>query len=372
MLTNVRLTNFKCFQELNLRCTELNLLCGLNGVGKSSVIQSLLVLRQSFESGDLLHGRLVLGGPRIDLGTGLDVLHEDADVDEMGFALVNTDAGTPWQVMFGCSGGSDLLTASQVGLADGEPSYVSLDWQALPPFGGNMVYVNAERLGPRKIYPSSDVLATRGDFGQSSEQVWNILDRYGDALLRPNDARVGPSGRRRILHVVDDWLQYISPGAHVQLEAVADADAIIAGFTFDRPGDVSSRKHRATNVGFGLSYVMPVVLALLGSSGTLCLIENPESHLHPQGQTKLAELAALAAAAGVQVFVETHSDHFMDGVRIAVRQGILSPEKTSFHYFEREATKAVVTSPAIDDDGRLSRWPKGFFDQREVNLLKLL
>ena len=105
----------------------------------------------------------------------------------------------------------------------------------------------------------------------------------------------------------------------MDLEEVAAADSVIAGFSFDRPGDVPSRSYRATNVGFGLSYTLPVIVALLAPAGALCLIENPESHLHPKGQTKLAELAVRASRAGVQVFVETHSDHFMDGVRIAVR-----------------------------------------------------
>ena len=58
MLTNVALRNFKCFQNLNLECAPLNLLCGLNGMGKSSIIQALLVLRQSFETGELINGRL--------------------------------------------------------------------------------------------------------------------------------------------------------------------------------------------------------------------------------------------------------------------------------------------------------------------------
>ena len=179
---------------------------------------------------------------------------------------------------------------------------------------------------------------------------------------------------RRLLDVVDRWMQEICPGARLQLEGIMDADALIAGFSFDRIGDVATRRYRATNVGFGLSYTLPVILALLSRPGTLCLIENPEAHLHPRGQTKLADLTARAANAGVQLFVETHSDHFMDGVRIAVRDGIIAPKATSFHYFERDAraSKAVVSSPKIDSDGRLSRWPAGFFDQHEENLARLL
>ncbi len=87
MLRRIGLTNFKCFENLDLPCAPLNLLCGLNGMGKSSVIQALLVLRQSFETGDLQEGRLVLGGALTDLGAGSDVLFEDAGDEVVGLTL---------------------------------------------------------------------------------------------------------------------------------------------------------------------------------------------------------------------------------------------------------------------------------------------
>ena len=371
MLSNITLTHFKCFEQLRLDCTPLNLLCGLNGMGKSSVIQALLVLRQSFETGELSNGRLVLGGQRTDIGTGWDVLFEDAERDEVEFSLESDEATNPWQLAFEYSRTSDQLSAARDRVGGLTP-FLPEEWQAIPPFGGRLVYVNAERVGPRKLYPLSDVLARRAEFGSASEHAWNYLNHYQEDILPVDDPRRGQSERRQLLGVVDYWMQDVSPGAHIQLESVMAADAVIAGFAFDRPGDVVSRRHRATNVGFGLSYVLPVVLALLSPPGTLCLIENPESHLHPRGQTKLAELAARASKAGVQVFVETHSDHFMDGVRIAVRDKIIAPDQAEFHYFEREGTKTVVTSPEIDADGRLSCWPAGFFDQHEENLIRLL
>ena len=371
MLTKIGLTNFKCFQQVTVGCTSLNLLCGLNGMGKSSVIQAMLVLRQSFETGELVNGRLVLGGRHADLGMGSDVLFEDADRDELGFTLESRQTEKNWGLYFAYSRESDLLSVVQASSGNQEP-YVPTDWQDIPPFGGNFVYVNAERVGPRKFYPLSDVLARRGDLGPRGEHTWNFLSHHKQKTLAADDPRLGASGRRQLLSVVDDWLQEVSPGAHLELETITAADALIAGFTFDRPGDVASRRHRATNVGFGLSYVLPVVVALLSEAGTLCLIENPESHLHPRGQTKLAELAARSSKAGVQVFVETHSDHFMDGVRIAVRDGIIQAEDATFHFFEREGTRSVITSPEIDSDGRLSRWPTGFFDQHEMNLVRLL
>ena len=370
MLDTIKLTNFKCFEQLSLNCTPLNLLCGLNGMGKSSVIQALLILRQSFETRELLNGRLVLGGQRADLGTGSDVLFSDAEHDVIGFALEDNDITDIWKLEFEHSMASDQLSVPS---STNETSdYISTEWMNIPPFGGNLIYVSAERVGPRKSYPLSNVLALRGDFGESSEYAWNYLNDQQNYLLGTSDPRCVESRHRQLLDVVDMWLQDVSPGAHLQLESVPSADAVIVGFTFDRPGDVRSSRYRATNVGFGLSYTLPVILALLSPPGTLCLIENPESHLHPRGQTKLAELAARASEAGVQVFIETHSDHFMDGIRIAVREGLIAPKDTAFHYFDRDGNKSVVTSPQVDEDGRLSQWPAGFFDQHEENLARLL
>ena len=389
MLRRIGLTNFKCFDALDLPCAPLNLLCGLNGMGKSSVIQALLVLRQSFESGELTAGHLVLGGALIDLGAGSDVLFEDAEEEVVEFMLTGEHDSAPWKAAFEYSSTGDELTV--LGAADttstgvagsdgplGGPSastgheIVSPTWRAVPPFGGRLHYVQAERVGPRKSYPLSEVAARRVSLGLRGEHAWNLLHRQRTALLPGDDPRRSGVSGRRLIDVVDHWLQDVSPGAHLGLEAVPAADAVLAGFTFDRPGDVASRRHRATNVGFGLSYVLPVVLALLSEPGTLCLVENPEAHLHPRGQTKLAELAARAAAAGVQVFAETHSDHFLDGVRLAVRDGLIAPDQTAIHYFERREGRTAVTSPEIDADGFLPHWPDGFFDQRDDNLARLL
>ena len=396
MLRRVKLTNFKCFEQLALDCAPLNLLCGLNGMGKSTVIQAMLVLRQSLEAGELEQGRLVLNGDRVDLGTGSDILFEDAEQDVLGFEIIDHVYGEKdkWEQIYDCPRNSDILglppEVKARGLFDdvleqdpGLAAHVAPEhlidkkdiadlsgWDE-PPFRGQLAYVGAERVGPRKSYPLSDMMARRGDLGTSGEYAWNYLHRNQDELLDADDPRCLEVGRR-LPDVVDQWLQDVCPGTHLQLEAVTDADALIAGFTFDRPGDVASNRYRATNVGFGLSYTLPVIVALLSDPGTLCLIENPEAHLHPRGQTKLAELAARAARAGVQVFAETHSDHFMDGVRIAVRNGLIDLDDAAFHYFERDGNKSKVTSLKADSDGRLSHWPAGFFDQHEENLAKLI
>ena len=258
MLHRIELTNFKCFEALELACSPFNLLCGLNGMGKSSVIQALLVLRQSFEPGELGRGRLVLGGDRTDLGAGSDVLFEDAEDDFIGFELGGDDLAD-WAQTFAYSRTRDRLTA----LAAASDDIVPSSWRNRPPFGGHFANVEAERVGPRKSYPLSEVQARRRNLGGRGEYAWNYLNEHQDDLLPTDDPRRVDGAGRRLVEVVDHWLQHVSPGAHLHLEPVQTADAVLAGFRFDRPGDVASQRHRATNVGFGLSYALPVVLALL-------------------------------------------------------------------------------------------------------------
>ena len=374
MLQKIRLINFKCFEDQALDCAPLTLLCGLNGMGKSSVIQALLVLRQSFASGELRQGRLVLGGELAELGTGQDVLCENADPSVVGFELHHTDISEPCVLSFDYSSESDRLQAKDAQLWSGHKENGREAWESVPPFGGTLTYLDAERIGPRKAYSLSETSSELGNLGARGEYAWNYLMFHQNDLLSSDDLRCHPQhGGERLLDVIGHWLQEVSPGVRLRLDPIKVADAVVAGFSFERLGDIDTRSYRSTNVGFGISYVLPVLVGLLAMPrGTLCLIENPEAHLHPRGQTQLAELTVRASLSGIQVVVETHSDHFLDGIRIAVRDKLIGPEQVAIHYFDRDEGKSKVFSPKLDSDGRIDAWPKGFFDQHETNLARLL
>jgi len=332
-------------------------------MGKSSVLQSLLMLRQSCEGGKLKNNRLILNHDLISLGTGKDILYEGASIDKMTFELLHeNDTSHVFTADYAAE--SDQLNAEE----QSSPEKL----RDVPPLDGQLWYVNAERIGPRKIYDRSEALARRGELGSQGEYALNYLSTYRNMLLPEGDHRCSDLKSRGLSNVLDHWLQKVAPGAHLHIDTIPDANALLSGFVFDQPGDTQSNRYLATNVGFGLSYVLPVMIALLAPENTLCLIENPEAHLHPQGQLVLAELAVRASISGVQVIIETHSDHFMNGVRIAVREDLIRPQQATFHYFERKDGKAVVSSPDIGADGRLSSWPAGFFDQHEESLAKLL
>ena len=127
---------------------------------------------------------------------------------------------------------------------------------------------------------------------------------------------------------------------------------------------------RPVNIGYGLTYAFPILVAVLAAEqGHLVIIDSPEAHLHPYAQSQMGRLLAHFAAAGVQILVETHSDHMLNGVRLAVKDRALSISSVRLHFFTRASHDSHgVISPEIGPDGRISEWPDGFFDQAEKDL----
>jgi predicted ATPase len=172
------------------------------------------------------------------------------------------------------------------------------------------------------------------------------------------------------------WLQQLSPGVRPRAVAVELADATSLRFEYTGTKlDSTSRQYRPSNVGFGLTYSLPIIVACLSAKrGALLLLENPEAHLHPRGQSALGLLLARCAADGVQVIVETHSDHVLNGIRVAAKRGEIASDAVAVHFFSRniETGESTRTSPVLLSNGRFSDWPSGFFDEWSKALDELL
>jgi predicted ATPase len=213
--------------------------------------------------------------------------------------------------------------------------------------------------------------------GVGGEFTAHFLSLFGSQWEVPAPMRHPGANSALLGDQVEAWMSEISPGLRLHYTPHPTMDLVNLRVSFSSTGAVSTNEYRPTNVGFGVTYALPVVVALLsGRSNGLVLLENPEAHLHPKAQVKIGQLIALAAAAGIQVIFETHSDHILNGIRVAVRQGLLMASKTRLYFFSRvaagETPSSRIISPSLNNDGRVDAWPDGFFDETERTLEQLL
>ncbi|NJP05165.1 MAG: DUF3696 domain-containing protein [Chloroflexaceae bacterium] len=367
MITELHLTNFKCFENQIIALKHLTLLSGLNGMGKSTVIQALLLLRQSYERDGRI-SRLELNGELTSLGTAQDVRFEHAQTDDMSIGLLDDHVGkVVWRFCINPS--TDVLSIQH----QPEQDHHSIAQMSL--FQRHFQYLQAERIGPRNAFETSDFqVRQRRQLGPQGAYTAHFLALFGNDDIALRKLQHPDAASLSLKHQVEAWLNIISPGTRLNITSVPDMDIVGLRYSFTS-GRSESNPYRTTNVGFGLTYTLPILVALLSSPpGALLLLENPEAHLHPKGQSLIGELLARAAAAGQQIIVETHSDHILNGIRVAVRQQQIPPQQVALHFFERDAQtgKHLVLTPQIDHHGRINEWPDYFFDQYERSLEALL
>jgi predicted ATPase len=366
MLSSLTLKNFKPFENQSFSLKPLTLLAGLNSTGKSSVLQSLLLLRQSCLRDDLLDRvGLVLNGDLVSIGTGQDVLFKRSKEDVITLEIgINNDIKGTW--IFDYDSQSDIMRISTLSIADAAVYNSGL-------FNDNFHYLKAERIAPRNYFQMSDFkVRQHQQIGSQGEFTAHFLAINEYAKI-PHHQLSNPSAQSDILKSqVEAWLGEISPGTRIDIELHPGMDIASLQYSYE-----DNNSYRSTNVGFGITYTLPIIVAILSAtSDTLILLENPEAHLHPRGQSKMGELIALAASCGIQIILETHSDHVLNGIRKAVRHNKLEADKVQINYFERYVKKGEpiieIITPRIYSDGGIDKWPDGFFDQTEKDLMELL
>ena len=365
MIKNIQVKNFKCFEKISVDCAELNLFTGVNGMGKSTLIQAVLLLRQMLEKKDI-HGKnyIPLNGHYVSLGKINDISYwykKDSDIN-----IVIEEENQVWEC--GYSQADDALV-----LVDN-----TLDWSKSVLNGSGFEYISAERLGPRRYYDDLDnEYFSRVQVGVKGERAVSSLYAVGsdsDFKVYENMKNAKECSERLELQV-NAWMSEVSPG--VVVKATPYLEANMMGLRYGKSSIMGEESTNALNMGFGVSYVLPIIIALLKArKGDLVIIENPEAHIHPKGQRKIGELVARTAANGVQVIMETHSDHILNGIRLSVKQSIIQSEQVKLNYFNvyqdsDGLMKHEMTSPRILEDGSLSNWPEGFFDEwdKAIDLL---
>lgn len=362
MIQHIDIKNFKSLKETAINVRRLNILAGLNGMGKSSFIQTLLLLKQSVGiAGD---GRLKLKGPLIDTGKGKDVLYQFAAEEAIELSLTLGD-GNVLNWTFGYEPEWEFLESNQRypaetvdGLLDG------------------FQYLSAERIGPMTMHEASGLSVSEKNLGIKGEYAVHFLHVHGNRRKVHKHLKHDGTEERTLMNQVNGWLGEISPGVKLKVVELPGIDKMLLNYQFDLAAGKTG-PFQPANVGFGVSYALSVIVSLLASEKeNIIIVENPEAHIHPRGQASLGQLMALSAARGAQLFIETHSDHIINGIRVAVKEGLIDKRDVNFSYFTKSTTRdeqyTEVTEIKVDEHGELSAYPIDFLDEWNNQLLKLV
>ena len=372
MLKNITIKNFKAFRKASLGLSNINVFAGLNGMGKSSFIQVLLLLRQTYLVNKRFENDLILQRDLINIGLGADAMSKYRTDNKLEFEIIwkNENSLSCLVEYTPEIANLNILPAKFHYKLQGEDTAL---------FNNRFEYLNALRITPDLRYDFSTYDIEKLDsLGVNGQYTVHYLSKYGSKDIRLKGI-IHPQTQNNdftLLGQLDLWMSYISPGLKVSPEADENTELSNVSFSFEmQQGRTDEFKSR--NVGFGITYVLPVVTAILkAKSGDLIIIENPESHIHPRGQVWLGELFALAGENGVQLIIETHSDHILNGIRYAAKQEKVKAEKVKLFFFDRDINSeehiTIIKEPRMNQKGKIDNWHEGFFDTWDDIVYKLI
>lgn len=425
MLIHLKLENFKIWRSTGpVRLAPLTLLLGTNSSGKSSLIQSLLLMRQTVKGSDAGLD-LNLGNPdagdTVTMGQFRDLLcrhamaTESTSANEVGiefrWAPHSGDASdtTLFSARYraGPAGSAELdyLRLGQDGQgftvqrrkagvyrlllgSQARPVGQSADFRPERSFAFSAATLNKlskmkklgtlvdeiRPVGPALLEELSRIIylgpvrqLARRDYVWSGRMPAHIGDDGGravDVLIASGVAQQTRRGQTsetedagRIFRETEHWLRELDVAEGLQVRALGRSARY--ELLVKHRGAVVNLK----DVGVGVSQVIPVVVAaLFAKPGHIVIVEEPESHLHPLAQAKLAELmASVNAARGVQFIVETHSEHLFRRMQTLMARQQVQPSQAAMYFVEREGQAAKLRELKVDDLGRVANWPDKFF-----------
>lgn len=346
---------FKCFERLRLELGALTLVTGFNGGGKSTALQPLLLIAQTYRSGD--RRNMSLNGALTKLGTAGDIAPANPNLK-----MIIQAEGQNGSIKFEpkLRAGDRVLPISA--LPDGPSQDVRLSAGL-----STLSFLGTVRPGTADAFPIPEDLRFP-DVGHDGRYAPYWYDQFVDDDVeekRCHPESTAPVFRKQL----DAWLGTLFPGAEANVQHVPALSLMNLQFRLSELGSW----RRPSNIGFGLTYAFPILVALLAAErDQVVIIDSPESHLHPSAQSQMGRILGHFASSGLQIVVETHSDHLLNGVRLSVQARSLAADDLRIHFFKGpEGSEHGVVSTSVDARGEIYEWPDGFFDQGEKDLSKL-
>ena len=382
MIHELTIQNFKCFEKrVRIPFSKINILYGKNGRGKSSALQTLLLLSQSLRSSNGGVDTLALNGDMVSLGTFEDIKSRYIQGQEHIILNIRTDEESelrldyvedPKRPTLACL--DDIWVGEQhlkieVGATpepfaaqkpeDGVKSFLPLSDNKTLKLLRNILYVSADRRGPVNFEARNDKVSTL-EMDTKGENIINLLSTQ----------------TKEFIDLFAEELSYVLSGASVRVYANPDTPDRIELF-LDSRDDNEAKGFRPKNVGFGYSYVLPIIYqTMIAPEGRTIIVENPEAHLYPGAQSRLVEfLVKYSNKKKLQLILETHSDHIINGLRLAVKKSEVHHSDVSILFFNREEDEKgnpTIDQILVDSNGTLSEEPRDFMDEWTRQMLALL
>lgn len=387
MFTRINIGNFKLYKDTvsfdNLR--SVNILTGVNGRGKSTFLQVLLLMKQTILQNNR-NSFLLLNGDYIQLGNAFDVKNINVSrkdsvslefyiKDYSVHYLFHVDENERNLKIFTCFLSDDkgnILSPMFIEKENEHPLINLLPYaKGMPAFNFDRIqYISAERIGPKLYYSLHDkgIIGAKGEYAVCQFHLHKsdvLPDKYFDELenifYNINTEEVD----KTIGGQAEFWLSKMFARTTIDTKYVEEANVVTLKISTVQNG---TNRMKPTNVGFGYTYVFPILVAgLISKPGDTLIIENPEAHLHPAAQSIIGKFLALISQMGVQVFIETHSEHILNSFRVLIAQEAFDKDDINIMFFD-EGTENYYTPIEVNEKGKITNWPLYFFDQSERDL----
>lgn len=339
MINRITIHAFKSIKDLSISCTNLNLFVGTNSSGKSSVLQSLLLFQQNIKA------KNGLNGPLVAIGDFREVRNNSLARDSIKIKLdgkdINGNSISEAVEFYEIESGYD----TNFFLGDIPYNFDQLDDSTKRRLFKYCVfyYLSCHRIGVMDLYQRNISTITR--FGNNGEYALSYLAENQDMILANNLCQEIEGYGNNLLSQVNYWLKYIVD-TELSIASLPQTNYVQVKYNNNDAIHNTSSFQRPINVGSGISYLISIIIECLASEeNSIIVLENPEIHLHPKAQSRLCELLYLMAASGRQLFIETHSDHIFNAIRVGISTGRWESKLITVNFLALDEQHATACNP---------------------------
>lgn len=363
MIQSITVKNFKCIGEQEFPISNLTLLTGNNNSGKSVLIQTLLLLRQSYQYLSCVSDnipKIMLNDYLLDLGIYKDVFNHYSDKSENIKVSIKEENRIIIYETLPCDDNAVVIPCN----------IFHQYWDKSVLFKTYLSYISSARVVPANNYPTTGSKS----LGKEGKYTANYIQDYKFSPIPTKSLQHHNSNTDMLIDNINCWLTEMFDE---DLKVVTSSVGYNVVLRYKKNGIVMLPQ----NMGIGLTSVLPILVTLLSAKpGDLVIIDKPELNLYDTSIAVLTKLICLAAQAGVQVICETNSDHIVNGILVLCKkfekenQGI-DRNNVSILFMEKDhdnpGNSKVIPVP-IKAGGRITYPPQNLFGQFRKDMKTLM